>query len=64
MEQIHRNTLLSSRIDMLFDTISSVSVKQRCLTYALPFSFTPHGDNPHGDTPDGIFHCSKIPSNV
>jgi hypothetical protein len=63
MEQLHRHTLLSSRIDMLFDAFSSTSVKQRCLTCVQPFSFTPHDDTPD-DSSDGRFHCSNSPSNV
>jgi hypothetical protein len=42
MEQLHRHTLLSSRIDMLFDAFSSMPIKQRCPTCAQPYVFTPH----------------------
>jgi hypothetical protein len=44
MEQLHRHTLLSSRLDMLFDAFSCTQSKQRCPTCAQPYVFTPHGD--------------------
>jgi hypothetical protein len=34
MEQLHRHTLISSRLDMLFDAFSNAPVKQRCPTCA------------------------------
>jgi hypothetical protein len=32
MEHLHRHTLISSRLDMLFDAFSNKLVKQRCPT--------------------------------
>jgi hypothetical protein len=46
-EQLHRHTLLSSRLDLLFDTLSETPGQRRCPTCAQSFIFTPVG-NTHG----------------
>jgi hypothetical protein len=43
MEQLHRHTLLSSRLDILFDAFSCTQSQQHCPTCAQPYVFTPHG---------------------
>jgi hypothetical protein len=48
-EQLHRHTLLNSRLDILYDALSGSQSQQRCPTCAQPFVFTPTGGT-HDDT--------------
>jgi hypothetical protein len=64
MEQLHQKTLISSRIDMLYDTFSNGPVKKRFSTCTQPFALTPSDDTPYRISLDGRFHCPHIPPNV
>jgi hypothetical protein len=48
-EQLHRHTILSSRLDMLFDALSGEPDKRRCSTCAQLFVFAPTRLQHHGD---------------
>jgi hypothetical protein len=63
MEQLHWYTLISKKIDMLFDALSNTRFKKRCMACTQPFALTPNDDTPQGDSLDGRFHCSNIPPN-
>jgi hypothetical protein len=43
-DQLHRDTLISQRIDMLFDAFSNAPEKQHCPTYVKPFVLQPSDD--------------------
>jgi hypothetical protein len=64
MEQLHRHTLISSYIDMLFDTFSNALAKQRCSTCTQPYVLKPSDGTLHSGSLDGRFHYSHSPSNV
>jgi hypothetical protein len=54
-EQLHTHTMLNSRLDLIFDALSSTPDKRRCPTCAQSFIFTPtwqnHGDNENPSPP-------------
>jgi hypothetical protein len=52
-DQIHRDTLMSQRIDMLYDAFSNAPTTQRCPTCARPFVLQPR-DDPLTGAPDDI----------
>jgi hypothetical protein len=43
-DQIHRDTLMHQRIDMLYDAFSNAPATQRFPTYARPFVLQPRDD--------------------
>jgi hypothetical protein len=48
-EQLHQHTILSSRLDMLFDALSGEPNKRRCSVCTQSFIFAPTRPQPHGD---------------
>jgi hypothetical protein len=63
-DQLHRDTLINNRIDMLFDAFSNAPAKQRCPTCAQPFVLQPNDGILHSGALDDRFHGSHNPSNV
>jgi hypothetical protein len=50
-DQLHRQDILSRRLDALFDSLSSEPAKRRCPTCCQPYIFTPA--RPHSPSVDG-----------
>jgi hypothetical protein len=64
VDQLHRDTLINNRIDMLFDAFSNAPAKQRCPTCAQPFVLQPNDDILHSGASDDRFHGPQSPANV